>query len=477
MLSIFKFFSLIVVVATTAACPFVERHRYLPLSSTQYWIDQPVDHFGKNNNVWKQQYLVNATFYQPGGPIFVSTPGESPVVNKYIDDTHFTSLAKQANGLLVTIEHRFFGASNPMPDLTGESLKYMTIENSLEDFASFLRQAKANPSKLFPNMGISKDAKAIFGGGSYSGNVAAWMRARYPHLVHSAWASSAIVYSRLLNYQFDLSFGRHLAALGCAGGVSQAVKDADSVLLSENATALASLQTQFGVPPLTASDTAGLLSALSTAYSMTPVTKSGDPVDASVCSFFTKKLNPLDAYAASTKHVIKERGMPQNALVQMGNSSLGIDNYSLGQIGRVWYYMSCTWFGDWQVAPPANTGIDGYRSQLVNLNYFQDNCQKKFGTGVVVPVNVARYNRQWFDILKGVTNIYYTTGSLDIWRDSTVITSTGTILPKVRGTVFKVIEGATHVQDLSAERIDDLDSVRNARRIGDVLIKRWLSDE
>ncbi|KAJ2338698.1 hypothetical protein GGH92_007050, partial [Coemansia sp. RSA 2673] len=175
-----------------------------PASSTQYWITQPVDHFGgAGGATWQQQYLVNATFYRPGGPIYVSTPGESPVNARYIDKSHFTSLAQRTNGLLVTMEHRYFGASNPMPDLSGASLRFLTIENALADFAAFIRVAKRTPSSVFP-IPVVANARVIFGGGSYSGNVAAWMRAKYPDLVLGAWASSAIVYGRLQNYQFDL---------------------------------------------------------------------------------------------------------------------------------------------------------------------------------------------------------------------------------------------------------------------------------
>ncbi|KAJ2629911.1 hypothetical protein GGF44_004173 [Coemansia sp. RSA 1694] len=159
----------------------------------------------------------------------------------------------------------------------------------------------------------------------------------------------------------------------------------------------------------------------------------------------------------------------------MGDSSLNIDNYALGQVNRVWYYMSCAWFGNWQIAPPRETGLKGYRSQLVNMAYFQTNCQKKFGSRVPVPVDVAAYNRRWFSSLIGVSNVYYTGGSLDIWRDTTVTTSYGSILPPARGSSIVLIDGATHVQDLGADSPSDLGPVRRARSLGDALVDRWLA--
>ncbi|KAJ2308076.1 hypothetical protein IWW52_005941, partial [Coemansia sp. RSA 2704] len=81
----------------------------IPTSATPYWFTQPVDHFGGNNGTWQQQYLVNATFYRPGGPIYISTPGELAVTTKYVDRMHVTQLARKTNALVVAVEHRFFG--------------------------------------------------------------------------------------------------------------------------------------------------------------------------------------------------------------------------------------------------------------------------------------------------------------------------------------------------------------------------------
>ncbi|KAJ2815766.1 hypothetical protein FBU31_006808 [Coemansia sp. 'formosensis'] len=374
------------------------------------------------------------------------------------------------------MEHRFFGESNPLPDLSGASLRFLTIENILADFAAFIRVAKHTPSSVFP-IPVVANARVIFGGASYSGNVAAWMRAKYPDLVLGAWASSAILYGRLQNYQFDQSFGRHLAQLGCAQRVSQAVSDVDTIILSNNSTQLANMQAKFGIPALSPSDSASLLTALITVYSMTPVTTAGDYLGSRVCSFFgNMSIEATDAYAAAIRSTIQQASLTQQAMVQMGDSSLGIDDYALGQVNRVWYYMSCTWFGNWQIAPPPETRLKGYRSQLVNMAYFQTNCQKKFGSGFPVPVDVAAYNKKWFSNMSGVSNVYYTGGSLDIWRDTTVTTSYGSILPPARGSAIVLIDGATHSQDVGADSPSDLASVKRARSLGDALvINQWLA--
>ncbi|PIA19055.1 peptidase S28 [Coemansia reversa NRRL 1564] len=446
----------------------------IPASTVQYWFSQRIDHFANNNGTWQQQYLVNATFYKAGGPIYVSTPGELPVSSRYVDNVHVTSLAQKTNGLLVTIEHRFFGSSNPMPDLSGPSLQSLTIENVLEDFASFVRTAKLSPAKVFP-VPVSPNASVVFFGGSYSGNIAAWMRAKYPKLVAGAWASSAISYSRLEYYQLDQGFGRHLRALGCAEEFSQAIDAVDEILISGNKARIATLQQELGVPSLTPQDTAGLLSGLGITFSLSPVSTTEDLVEKHVCSFFNStNQEPIAAYAAVIKNAIKQTRMTQESLIKMGDTSYGIDDYSLGQVNRVWYYMGCKWFGNWQVAPPPVTRLPRYRSRLVNLSYFEPNCQAKFGKGVATPVDVAAYNRKWFTIINGVSNIYFTSGSLDIWHESTVLSAAGLLLKRLNNSSAFVINGATHVQDLNIDQPSDLASVRISRAIGDALVSKWI---
>ena len=64
-------------------------------------------------------------------------------------------------------EHRFFGLSNPYPDLTVKSLKYLTIQQAIEDFAYFAQTA----SLPMPGGDAVKPDQVpwIFVGGSYSG--------------------------------------------------------------------------------------------------------------------------------------------------------------------------------------------------------------------------------------------------------------------------------------------------------------------
>lgn len=60
---------------------------------------------------------------------------------------------------------------------------YLNSEQALADLAYFIEAV---------NIGykFSNDTKWIVFGGSYGGSLAAWMRAKYPHLVHGAVSAS-----------------------------------------------------------------------------------------------------------------------------------------------------------------------------------------------------------------------------------------------------------------------------------------------
>ena len=64
---------------------------------------------------------------------------------------------------------------NTNRNISTEALHYLNVDQALADLAYFINNIKKE-RKAF-------NAKVILFGGSYAGNVAAWMRIKYPHLV------------------------------------------------------------------------------------------------------------------------------------------------------------------------------------------------------------------------------------------------------------------------------------------------------
>jgi pimeloyl-ACP methyl ester carboxylesterase len=61
---------------------------------------------------------------------------------------------------------------------------YLSSEQALADLAYFIEA-------MTDKYGLPSGTKWFAFGGSYSGSLAAWLRAKYPHLIHAAVSSSA----------------------------------------------------------------------------------------------------------------------------------------------------------------------------------------------------------------------------------------------------------------------------------------------
>ena len=98
-------------------------------------------------------------------------------------------MAEKLNGMVVVLEHRFYGDSLPFGNqsFSLENMRLLNSEQALRDAAYFIQVLK---NKNAYNV---KDNPWIVVGGSYPGALSAWFRYKYPHLVIGSLASSAVV--------------------------------------------------------------------------------------------------------------------------------------------------------------------------------------------------------------------------------------------------------------------------------------------
>ncbi|KAF5285120.1 hypothetical protein FQA39_LY16809 [Lamprigera yunnana] len=131
------------------------------------------------------RYLVKKTFFRKGGPLFLEIGGESTIDEGDITSGQLYKLAKQHKGMLVETEHRYYGKSLPFStNFTTENLRYLQMEQALEDLAYFIEKFKAKTKGL-------ENSLVVVHGCSYPGMLATWIRLRFPHMVDIAYASSA----------------------------------------------------------------------------------------------------------------------------------------------------------------------------------------------------------------------------------------------------------------------------------------------
>lgn len=103
----------------------------------------------------------------------ISTGYTGYLTNKTVNG----QIAQQEHGATIVIEHRFFGLSNPIPDLTDNSLRLLTIQQSIDDLEYFAKNVKLpmpGGDKVKP-----KNTPWILIGGSYSGALTAWTMTKY----------------------------------------------------------------------------------------------------------------------------------------------------------------------------------------------------------------------------------------------------------------------------------------------------------
>lgn len=74
--------------------------------------------------------------------------------------------------------------------MSTKNLVYLSSEQALADLAEFIVNIKIKYR-------IPSTTKWVAFGGSYSGSLAAWLRMKYPHLVHVAVSSSGPVLAKI----------------------------------------------------------------------------------------------------------------------------------------------------------------------------------------------------------------------------------------------------------------------------------------
>ncbi|KAF8505248.1 serine carboxypeptidase S28-domain-containing protein [Hysterangium stoloniferum] len=189
---------------------------------------QPLDHFAETGHTFPQRYWVNTRHYVKGGPVIVLDGGETSGEDRlpFLDTGIVNILANATNGLGIVLEHRYYGTSMPVANLSTDSLRWLNNAQSAADSANFMANVQIE--------GIDEDLTAtkkpwIYYGGSYAGARAAHMRVVYPSLVFGAIASSAVTHAQIpFPEYYDLI--RNYTEPDCREALEKSVKTVDHLL-------------------------------------------------------------------------------------------------------------------------------------------------------------------------------------------------------------------------------------------------------
>ncbi|XVF46806.1 hypothetical protein PTKIN_Ptkin03bG0057900 [Pterospermum kingtungense] len=166
----------------------------LPPEFVTYYYEQTLDHFNykyESYLTFQHKYILNSKYWggaNTSSPIFVYTGDEVGIDGDAISAGFMIDLASRFKGLLLYIEHRYYGESMPFgyTEIAGQNsstLGYFSSSQALADYAQLIIDLKRNLS--------AESCPIIAIGGSYGGMLASWFRLKYPHIVIGALASSA----------------------------------------------------------------------------------------------------------------------------------------------------------------------------------------------------------------------------------------------------------------------------------------------
>ncbi|KAF8905141.1 serine carboxypeptidase S28-domain-containing protein [Mucidula mucida] len=477
------------------------------------WFEQPLDHFDDGiTDTFQQRYWVNTRHYKPGtgGPVIVLDGGETSGENRlpFLDTGIVEILARATGGLGVVLEHRYYGESIAVKNLTTDSLRFLNNDQAAADSANFMSNIKFS--------GIDEDLTApgtpwIYYGGSYAGARAAHMKILYPDLVFGAISSSGVTHATIVYWEyFDLI--RQVAESKCSRHIQKSIATVDRLL--SNRRLARPLKALFGLADLEHND--DFASILETPLGYWQA-KCWDPAFGSTgfddfCESLSKPPFGLGLvegtagfeYEHPTRMVslpggltvdfavlnyakwIKENvvsSCPEDSTIEECFGTYDDSKYtntSLDQEWRLWMFQVCTQWGYFMTAPPDPT-YPSIVSQYITLAYESKLCKQAYPPGDFFKVpampNVTAVNVLGdFDI--AADRLAIIDGEVDPWRPATPHSDYAKDREDTIVRPFKLIPDAVHHYDEWGYKnlADEPEEIRQIHGEMILFVLEWLKD-
>ncbi|KAI9837837.1 MAG: hypothetical protein M1819_006771 [Sarea resinae] len=455
-----------------------------------YNISVPVDHFHNDSlyephtdDTFPLRYWFDASHYAPGGPVIVLQSGEDTGTDRlpYLQKGIIAQLAKATHGIGVVLEHRYYGTSFPVPDLSTENMRFLTTEQAMADEAYFAQNV------VFPGLeehNLTAPNVAYIGyGGSYAGAFNAILRTVYPDIFWGTISSSGVV-EAIYDYWAYFEPIRVFGPPACISMQQKLINIVDKIIIGLNSTSTTSeLKAVFGLPNVTyADDFANILSDgiygwqsrnwdpavddpsfyqycanLTSSTVLYPSTASLTPQVESLIavakypnstSLVTGMLNLIGYVNLTSVAPCTEGGTSQDACFTTHNSTFYAQS-DISQEWRSWPYQYCTEWGFLQTGSGVPANQLPLISRTATLEYEALICKDAFN--ITEPPNVDAINKH------GGFNISYPRlaiidGEADPWRPATphawpFNSSAPVSRPNTTEEPFMLIAGAVHHWD------------------------------
>ncbi|TQN69703.1 putative extracellular serine carboxypeptidase, partial [Colletotrichum shisoi] len=422
----------------------------------EYNISVPVDHFHNDSRYephsdehFNLRYWFDAKHYRKGGPVIILAAGETDAKERlpFLDHGILSILAEATGGVGVVLEHRYYGKSFPVPDLSTENLRFLSTDQALADTAYFAKHISF-PGHEDLNL-TAPGTPYLAYGGSYAGAFAAFLRKLYPEVFWGGISSSGVT-AAIVDYWEYYEGARLFAPGDCAETTQKLTQVVDNILLGKSedvkASHVSELKDLFGLGPLQDDDFASTLSygisglqstnwdpALdSTGFGTYCATVSSDRVLfgstrhlkpaveklLSVSGVDAKLTNRLLNYVGYVRDYVK-KGCKDGDLVKCFSSRNPSDhqNTALYQgSGRSWLYQVCTEWGYFQTGSGVPEDQLPLISRVIDVEYSSIYCREAFN--ITKPPNVDAINKHGgFDF--SYPRVAIVDGEADPWRAAT----------------------------------------------------------
>ncbi|KAJ6475650.1 serine carboxypeptidase S28-domain-containing protein [Mycena vulgaris] len=409
----------------------------LPPYNTTFFFQQLIDHNNPSLGTFTQRYWHTYEFYESGGPIILFTPGEAnaaPYSGYLTNGTINGRIAQQENGAAVVLEHRFYGLSNPLPDLSVKSLKLHTIQQAIDDLEYFTNNVvlpMPNGDKLAP-----ATTPWILVGGSYSGALTSYAMVNKPGLFAAGYASSAVVETILDFWQY-FEPERLFMPANCSADVQRVISHIDQVFTGRDKRAIQSIKSSFGMGDVThLDDVAGSLRNNLWDWQGLSLTSGPGAQFFNFCDALEVKngvnapaagwgldhaLGAWSSYWSTTYLSLLCGGSDAEDCLGSYNTSQSFwTDTSIDNSGRSWFWIVCNEVGFLQESAPL--GHPSLVTRLVQPSYDLRQCQQMFPAAFPKPptVQTARTNRLYAGWNVTISNLFFANGQRDPWRYSTL---------------------------------------------------------
>ncbi len=391
-------------------------------------LEQKLDHdSAKDTRTFKQRFYVNSSqAVSEDSPVILYICGESTCDADQLGRRTLVAFAKELTAHVVTLEHRYYGLSQPFSTLTAENLQYLSTDYALKDLAAFQQYALTT---------LRLKGKWIAIGGSYAGSLAAYYRLKYPSNVIGALASSAPVMAKASFEEYDHHVAK-VTGTECAPRIRYAVQQIEARLA--DSTSRAEIKALFG-----ASDVIDDVDFLYVVADM-----SAFAVQYGFTSKFCNALNvedPVAGYASVGKELFALFGM--TPFMDSFQAAENLDPFAYQDFAlRQWMYQSCTEFGYYQVA--YSDATIAARSLRIDLAYHNRVCKRLFG--LETQVDDAATNKKYYEplLVPEFHNVFLTNGSTDPWTNLSITKENGNdVNPNLP--LYTLVGGA-HCTDLGS---------------------------